>query len=242
MIPKYKEMYSDIKEKIITGIWYDNMLIPTEAELCENYNVSRITVRHALEELENEALIVRMQGRGTFVKTKRTAHGENAKGFMQVMAEQGYVIITKILLKEVIKAPLKIVDRLHLSPEADIWHFKRLRCNGKYPIALMDIYVVKEIGDRMQGYDLENISFYKLYREISQKDIQDSPGTITACNPTDEECKLMNVVPGSAHLLFKSTAYIDNCPIEYSESIYNSTYTEFVVGMRDQRIHTLPRD
>lgn len=44
MIAKYKEMYADMKEKIITGIWSDNMLLPTEAELCKIYEVSRITV------------------------------------------------------------------------------------------------------------------------------------------------------------------------------------------------------
>ena len=60
MAAKYKEMYTDIKHKITTGIWQENAPIPTESELSQMYNVSRITTRHALEDLEKEGFILRI--------------------------------------------------------------------------------------------------------------------------------------------------------------------------------------
>ena len=102
MAAKYKEMYTDIKHKITTGIWQENAPIPTESELSQMYNVSRITTRHALEDLEKEGFILRIQGRGTFVKAKQLKHGERQKGFTQIMAEEGFIVTTKILKKELV--------------------------------------------------------------------------------------------------------------------------------------------
>lgn len=198
--------------------------------------------RHALYDLEAESLVVKLQGRGTYVKPKQIKHGENAKGFMQSMAEQGYVITTRILVKELITAPKDVLGRLHLGEGEKVWHFRRLRSNGKHPIVLMEVYVPKDLGDEMQPYDLENISFYKLYREIRKCDIMDTPCTVTACIPSDDVCDLLCVDRGSAHLYFRSTAYMGSTPIEYNVSFFNANYMEFVVGMRDQRIHTLPKD
>ncbi len=241
MEPKYREMYTDMKQKITTGIWQENMLLPTEAELCKAYSVSRITTRHALEDLEKEGMILKLQGRGTFVKSKKLKHGERQKGFVQIMAEQGYIITTKVLSTELITAGDEIAEKLYLKPDDQVYHFRRLRFIGKTPIVLMDAYVPKALGDKMTGYDLENISFYKLYREIMMEDIEDTPCTITACTPDDGICSMLNAEKHSAHLLFKAVAIMKSGPVEYCRSVFNADYTEFVVSMRDQRIYRIPQ-
>lgn len=241
MAAKYKEMYTDIKHKITTGIWQENAPIPTEFELSQMYNVSRITTRHALEDLEKEGFILRIQGRGTFVKAKQLKHGERQKGFTQIMAEEGFIVTTKILKKELVEAPVDVLQWMHLPEKSMVYHFKRLRSIGKTPIVLMDAFVPKELGEEMMKYDLENISFWKLYREICKGDIEDNPCTVTAIVPDDETCSFLQVPSGSAHLIFKSLAIMDGETIEYNKSIFNAEYTEFVVGMRDQRISKIPK-
>lgn len=241
MAAKYKEMYTDIKHKITTGIWQENAPIPTESELCQIYNVSRITTRHALEDLEKEGFILRIQGRGTFVKAKQLKHGERQKGFTQIMAEEGFIVTTKVLVKEPIEAKGDVLEWLHLPEGSIVYHFKRLRSIGNTPIVLMDAYVPRDIGEEMMKYDLENISFWKLFREIAKCDIEDNPCTVTAITPDDETCSLLQVPKGSAHLIFKSLAIMKERAIEYNKSIFNAEYTEFVVGMRDQRISNIPK-
>ncbi len=239
--PKYREMYIDMKQKITTGIWQENMLMPTEADLCRMYSVSRITTRHALEDLEKEGLVLKLQGRGTFVKGKKLQHGERQKGFVQIMAEQGYIITTKVLVKEEVRAEGEAAERLHLNDGDPVYHFRRLRYIGKTPIVLMDAYVPKALGDEMIKYDLENISFYRLYRDIMKEDIEDSPCTITAFIPDDEICTLLNAEKNSAQLLFKAVAIMPAGPIEYCRSVFNAEYNEFIVSMRDQRIYKTPQ-
>lgn len=241
MAAKYKEMYTDMKHKITTGVWQENSPIPTEAKLCKLYSVSRITARHALEDLEKEGYILRIQGKGTFVNAKQLKHGERQKGFTQIMAEEGFIISTKVISKELVEARGEVLEWMHLSPGTMVYKFRRLRSIGKTPIVLMDEYIKKELGEKLLSYDLENISFWKLFREIEKEDIEDNPCTVTACTPDDDVCTLLQVPLKSAHILFRSIAVMNSTPIEFTTAVFNAEYTEFVVAMRDQRISNIPK-
>ena len=73
--PLYKQIYQELKNKIYTGVYEKDMQLPTELELSETYGVSRITSKRALVELENEGLIYRLRGKGSFVKgDEKTSH------------------------------------------------------------------------------------------------------------------------------------------------------------------------
>ena len=65
---KYERIANDMKEKIENGIYKPNDQMPFEAEMCEAYGVSRITVKKAMDLLVNEGLVVKRRGAGTFVK------------------------------------------------------------------------------------------------------------------------------------------------------------------------------
>lgn len=65
---KYERIANDMKEKIENGIYKPNDQLPFEAEMCEAYGVSRITVKKAMDLLVNEGLVVKRRGAGTFVK------------------------------------------------------------------------------------------------------------------------------------------------------------------------------
>ena len=69
--PLYMQLKEKIVEKIHTGQWVAGSKIPTEHQLCQEYQLSRITVRQALESLANDGYIVRQQGRGTFVSSPK---------------------------------------------------------------------------------------------------------------------------------------------------------------------------
>jgi DNA-binding GntR family transcriptional regulator len=64
---KYQAVLMDLQNKIISGLWPENAMIPTEIELCDQFGVSRITVRRALDELVQSGLVRRSRGKGTFV-------------------------------------------------------------------------------------------------------------------------------------------------------------------------------
>ncbi len=235
---KYELLITDIQSRISSGLWSGGMLMPTESELCVMYNVSRITVRRALDELERGGLVRRIQGKGTFISATKMHSGASPKGFTQNMAEQGVTVTSRLLLEEVVQATEEIRQKLLLHDnQAFVWHFTRLRLAGKQPIAIMDTYVEKSLGDTMRTYDLTVESFYALYQKIFGLPVVDTVGSVTAINPSDEVCALLQVPAGSAHLWYKSVGYLENdAPVQVDYSVFNSELYEFSINMKTARI------
>lgn len=73
--PLYSQLVSRIRRNLENGVWKLGDRIPTEQQLCGEFGVSRITVRRAVEALEEEGLLVRRQGKGTFVSAPYVSHG-----------------------------------------------------------------------------------------------------------------------------------------------------------------------
>ena len=70
-LPLYQQLVELLKEEIHVGRYKQGQKLPTELELCKLYHVSRNTVRSALQQLEKENLLLRQQGKGTFVSKKK---------------------------------------------------------------------------------------------------------------------------------------------------------------------------
>ncbi|MCS7180653.1 MAG: GntR family transcriptional regulator [bacterium] len=88
-IPLYVQLKNLLKEKIINNKFSYNAPIPSEKSLCKKYNISQITVRLALKDLENEGLIVRIPGKGTFIKKNTTIQIENTIGLIPPHISKG---------------------------------------------------------------------------------------------------------------------------------------------------------
>jgi GntR family transcriptional regulator len=213
--------------------------MPTETELCRIYQVSRITVRHALDDLERLGLIKRVQGKGSFVCHGRLRSGEGQKGFSQHLRDMGILVHSKLLRQERICAPPDIRMRLRV-PEEDagtVWLFSRLRIIGEKPAAVMNTYVSLDLGNRMLAFDLEWESFYYLYEKICGKKIITTDSTVSAIKPSEEICRFLRVENDSAHILYKSVGYFeDNEPAEFSHSVFNTNLYEFSVNMNNVRL------
>ncbi len=236
MTLKYVSVFHDIQEKILTGRWNYGMLLPSEVELCEIFGVSRITIRRSMDELEKLGLIIRIQGKGTFVAGSNhpSGAGREQRGFSESLRQAGFHVTSTILEKGLIEASPKVVEnlRLPLRKTHKVWYFKRLRFVSNKPVVLMIAYVSKEVGDKMNLMDLNDVSFYKLYSEITEKRIVETLGTITAIIPTNEECSLLQVDNRTAHIFHESVTYLsDGFPVEYSTAIYNANAYKFTVNM-----------
>lgn len=238
---KYELLIIDIKKRISSGQWYSEMLMPTESELCTMYGVSRITVRRALEELEHENLIKRIQGKGTFITASKMYSGASANGFTQNMVAQGVVVVSQLVIEELVPASVELRQKLLLADSKSlVWHFSRIRLAGGKPIAIMDTYVKESLGDIMRTYDLKVESFYGLYQKIFGIPVVDTIGSVTAIIPKPEICSLLQVPQGSAHLWYKSIGYLaDDTPIQVDYSVFNSELYEFSINMKNLKIENL---
>jgi GntR family transcriptional regulator len=105
----YDRLYNHLREKIISGEYPGGMKLPSERELCEGYGVSRITIRHALRLLEDQGLIERTPGRGTFVRTNKPRKVP--------ISDMDYVHSVKMSLPNMHR---ELIDTRKITPPDDI--------------------------------------------------------------------------------------------------------------------------
>jgi GntR family transcriptional regulator len=239
MSTKHQILFTEIQNKILSGEWTNNTILPTENDLCRLYSVSRITVRRSMDDLERIGLIERIQGKGSIVRHKILTPEEEQVGFSQHLRDMGIIVKTQMLKKEVIHSSMDARLKLRLSEKDNekIWHFSRVRLIKSKPVVFMDTFTSFELGNRMQDYDLEKESFYYLYKKILGKKIFRADSTVTAVIPSHEICDLLHVEYNSAHLLHKSIGYLENDePVEISHSVFNANLYEFAVNINNVRI------
>jgi DNA-binding GntR family transcriptional regulator len=229
---KHKQLYSSIQDKILSGAWYEGMLIPSESQLCEIYQVSRITVRRALKELEEQHLVYKIQGKGTFVRAS----------IKDVLDEQYAVssesnIIYEVLEAKVVKPNETVSLALKLNrDEREVYYIKRLRFRDNKPEAIVSTWYRLEIGEKLLEKDINHINSISLLSVVAGKPIVRVQTFLTPVNPTIEEARMLNLSITSAHSRIKRTSEFNNGEVaEYAEAFINSNDISFSISSWGKR-------
>ena len=160
--PTFSPLYRQIKNLILQGLasgeWRPGEAIPSEAELAIRFNVSQGTVRKAIDEMAAENLVVRKQGKGTYVASHNDPRAFFR--FLRVVPNEGGVSVPQSVPLECwrAKAGLEAARILDIAPGAPITIVRRvLKFNNK-PVVLDEIYLPGEI---FQGLSLEILQDYQ---------------------------------------------------------------------------------
>ena len=138
--------------------------MPSEAELEKLYHVSRITVRRAIKELCDEEVLVRRQGKGTFVigEENRTRLDCGVKGFHESVQSNGRNVSSEIVDKQIIKVTASYARDLEIDPDDEVVYLKRVMYADDKPIMIDNNYIpVKRfpgIYEKLTG----DVALYKL--------------------------------------------------------------------------------
>jgi GntR family transcriptional regulator, N-acetylglucosamine utilization regulator len=237
--PKYRQLADLIRERILHGEWTPGQRIPSESGLQAAHKISRITIRQALAELEQEGLIERAPGIGTFVR-KQTRHIERSielSGFGENMAALGMEPGYRTLRAEPARIPSEIAFRLKTHPSKAFVIERLLLADGE-PVARHESYlpqwVVKQAGvAALSGTALDRKS---LYRTLGEAGIQMAwaeeivePGLVDR-----REAEQLRMDEGALALRVTRIVFNDrNEPIEYVRLVYNAgvyTYRTTLYG------------
>ena len=193
--PLYVQLMEELETSIRNGIYKPGDKIMTEAEMAKEYGVSLITVRKAVGSLMEKGLVVRKQGKGTFVtKPKYSRNMKKLQSFTEMCEQMGVKPGAQVLENRLIMADKKVAGRLGIEPGSNVVYISRLR--------LADAFLLEE--------DLNNGSMFECLKEKAGAKVASSEKMIELCRATAEEAALMDVKKGDYLLFVKSTAYDEN--------------------------------
>lgn len=225
-------MYVQVKESIINlikeGEFKDGDKIPTEEELQQKYQVSRATIRRALDDIEREGIIFRRQGAGTFVRHKLIKPDLlKLTGFSQIMKARGIIPSYKTLKVEIIIAPLKVKELLNDYEISKVLFVKRLCLGDNQVIALHEIYLHPSLQFSLKELT-EMKSFYALMSQKHNLTPAYADETIGASVADKELAQLLEIKKGDPLLdIWRVTYAKNNQIIEIVHIIYIASRFEY---------------
>ena len=208
--PLYVQLMEELETSIRNGVYKPGDKIMTEAEMAKEYGVSLITVRKAVGSLMEKGLVVRKQGKGTFVtKPKYSRNMKKLQSFTEMCEQMGVKPGAQVLENRLIMADKKVADRLGIEPGSNVVYISRLRLADGEPVQVEKSYFPLKYAFLVEE-DLNNGSMFECLKEKAGAKVASSEKMIELCRATAEEAALMDVKKGDYLLFVKSTAYDEN--------------------------------
>lgn len=160
----HRQLYLVLKEQISSGRYRDGELLPTQETLCEQFSISRITVRRALADLVEDGLVRNRQGVGTFVSARpsRTKGTGSNFGFIGDMRRTLKETTMRILHFEAEPCPAPIATALGIQDGEVALHLIRVRSARKQPVILLDGWIPKAFSSSVLRSKLQHTSLHEL--------------------------------------------------------------------------------
>ncbi len=217
-LPLYQRLREEMLSKIAAGEWTPGAPIPTEAELTRLYGVAIGTVRKAVDTLVNEGLLIRSQGRGTFVR-RPNFDASLARFFRQVNATGGREIPASRILAKALQSPSKTVAAaLGLEDGEQVIHMERLRTVEGRTLFHEDIWLPASRFSALLEIDSERFGelLYPFYETRCGQCIASARETLTVGAADSAMAKVLSVEEGAPMVMIERTALgYDRSPLEY---------------------------
>lgn len=190
----YMQLREILREKIETEEYAPCSMLPSEAELANDYAISRQTVHNAIDALVNEGLLRRAPGKGVFVLGERMNRDlEVLEGFTQTMLERNVVPSVKVIRK-------------------------RLCYGNNEPVSLEEIFVPKYVIPKLTGIDMSVFSLYEVF-DLYHVNLVEAYQTVDLVHLEQNDARLLDMDASLPVLLFECTSSDERGKIiEFSRS------------------------
>ncbi|RXZ78369.1 GntR family transcriptional regulator [Paenibacillaceae bacterium] len=228
-------LYFRVKENLLalikSGVYTLGDKLPTESELCQEYEVSRTTIRQALQQLEIEGYIQRVQGKGTFVSKPKIREPitRNIRTFVEQMKDLGLSAHSKVLELIVIPADNTLAETLHIEEKDPVIKLIRLRYAEDEPLQYVTSYLPWRVAPGLVNEDCSG-SLFDLLKSKYDVKIYRSVEAIEPILIEESISYLLEVPAGSPAFSLKSLTYnSEEQPIEYSYGIVRGDRFKFTM-------------
>jgi len=190
--PLYDQVRRLLLSDIKAGRHRGSAYLPSEADLCAHYNVSRPTVRRAVSELCSEGYLKRVRGKGTLITEPRLKQTlVSLTGFTESLASLGHKVRYSIVESTVLTGPSELNNRLQGKEDDHVVGVRRLLIVDDRPLTIEYLYFLQS----RHGLALEPVanggSFYEALRTLYREQPAGAERTINVDFPSAPECKLL---------------------------------------------------
>jgi GntR family transcriptional regulator len=227
--PSFSPLYQQIKSLLVkslqAGEWLPGQAIPSETELAARFRVSQGTVRKAIDEMATDNLLIRRQGKGTFVATH--AEQETQYRFLRLVPDDGSAPALQRRLLECrrMRAPMDVARALMLKSGDTAVQVRRLLLAGSTPVVLDDIWLP---GPLFKGLGAEKLEawrgpMYRLFEAEYNVHMIRAEEKLRAVSAQAEDAELLAVPAGAPLLQVERLSFTyGNRPVELRRGLYHT--------------------
>ncbi|MBV5259015.1 GntR family transcriptional regulator [Synechococcus moorigangaii CMS01] len=228
-LPVYHQLYTILRQQIQDGMFGRDQPLPPEMTLSKTYDVSRVTVRRALEMLERESLIVRRHGVGTFACPPGGEGGsERLAGLVENLITLGLDTTAKLIAFDT-AAPVPSVAAaaLNLKPGSPALRIERLRYYKSKPLSLTTLFLPAAFASRISEKELDDRPVMRILEATGIKAMR-AEQTISAVAADDRAANRLSVGVGAPLIRLRRTVFDEaGQPFEHQQGLYNPDQYEY---------------
>ncbi|WP_019893464.1 GntR family transcriptional regulator [Allobaculum stercoricanis] len=233
--PLYLQIEADIKNNILSKKYKPGEKLPTENVLSEQYEVSKITIRKAIQKLSDEGFVKKVQGKGTFVTYQKDKLLLNkTSGFKEVLSTKGHSAKNEVIQASFLNADENISDKLSIPMDTKTVYLERLVWEDNEPMALDKIYFENDkFPDFITKLD-DNRSFYQILEESYAIKPKNSVLEINGISANSHQADILKCNIGDPLFYINKISYDENNkPIHYSITTIRCDRITYVVFNND---------
>lgn len=223
-IPRHAQITQWLIEQVEKGIYQPDEKLPSENELAKKFDVSRVTIRRALQSLENDEIIYRCQGLGSFVSDGRKSHSlVKLTDFNEDMKKAGLEASSIVKRFEVITSPKWLSERLNIEEGIKVLQVDRLRLGNDEPIAYDISWLPIFYGQLLSEDALRDKTIYSILEDEYDIEVTKGCYRMSAVSADEEISKQLGIPAGTPLFLIDRITYtIGEKPIYYQKRYYRN--------------------
>lgn len=204
----FAQIEANLKSNIENGIYKAGKKLPTEIELMETFNVSRITIRRAVENLTKEGLLEKKQGKGTFVKEKKiTRKISHTISFSDACYQSGLTPSSVLISRDILNVSSLNLDEKDIFNDDKVIYTKRIRMADNQPVIFENNYFPYSRFSFLMNEPMTGSLYNLLKDKYSIKIGSPKKSYIDITTAYYEQAKFLNVTSGEPLFLLSTEIY-----------------------------------
>jgi len=233
-MPLYVQVATEIRNSIKNGEFPVGAAIGSQSNLMSRYNVSRVTLRHALRLLEREGLLITHQGKGSYVASADVSQNlVNLRSLAEIVEDHGLSHEVRIIDYTWLMPPGDVKAFFGIPSESPVLRIRRQHIVNGLPFALAVIYLPAATGAALTQKDVEKSSIYTLMEKKLGIGLGQAVQEIRAIRAEGQTALLLQISQGSPVLVAERKTYaLTGEPVEHITFFYRSDCYHFTVTLQ----------